>query len=239
MAGDERARADGKGWSAERRAAFLAALARSGNVRTAARAIGITHNAAYAKRRADAAFASCWKSAMRQSGKRLRAPGDAPPGLAIRRNCKGRMQIRTARDNEWCAERDDEFLSALSATGNVSASARAAGFQPHSAYARRGRFPAFGEQWEAALEEAAARLEWLVIKHATDALRPPRVDGDAAAAALPPPDPEIALNILKYRAAQKAGTLKRGGKQRREPSIEEVRDSIRAKLAAIRRHRGE
>ncbi|MEA3047105.1 MAG: hypothetical protein QOJ53_1437 [Sphingomonadales bacterium] len=56
------------------------------------------------------------------------------------------------------AAADAVFLGHLRMTGNASASARAAGFTPKSAWNRRERLPSFARAWDAALEEAERRL---------------------------------------------------------------------------------
>lgn len=71
------------------RRAFLRALARTGNVRLAAREAGVTHAAAYLARQRDAAFAARWARVV-GSGPRLRSGravggGDNEPRLRPRR----------------------------------------------------------------------------------------------------------------------------------------------------------
>jgi len=52
------------GWTAPRRVRFLDALARHGNVRVAAGAVGLAHQTAYRLRRRDATFAAGWDAAL-------------------------------------------------------------------------------------------------------------------------------------------------------------------------------
>ena len=52
------------GWSAARRVRFLDALARHGNVRVAAGAVGLAHQTAYRLRRRDPTFAAGWDAAL-------------------------------------------------------------------------------------------------------------------------------------------------------------------------------
>ena len=95
----------------------------------------------------------------------LPAPGQ---GLVIRRGVGGRLRVMAAAHWWWDDRADAVFLGHLRATGNVRASARAAGFTPKSAYNRRERLPSFARAWDAALVEAERRVEARAVAEALD-----------------------------------------------------------------------
>ena len=121
--------------------AFLAALARTGNVRLAARELGV-HRSTFTKRRAcSAAFAAEWDGALAaaqaclgrpQPRRRRTGPGPAPPHVV--RLADGRLQLRAGKARRIDNDARQAFLAALSATANVRLSARAAGFAHSSFY---------------------------------------------------------------------------------------------------------
>jgi hypothetical protein len=99
----------------------------------------------------------------------------------------------------WWAERHDAiFLGHLRVTGNVAASARAAGFTPKSAWNRRERMPSFARAWDEALQEADIRLEWRVIEEATNGT-PAMYPGAFEVEEPERWDPWLALTYLKWR----------------------------------------
>jgi hypothetical protein len=70
----------------------------------------------------------------------------------------------------WSAEKRSLFLAELAATSNVTKSAMAAGMSDAQVYAERRRTPAFREAWTDALSEGYARLEFMMLERANDAL---------------------------------------------------------------------
>jgi len=104
----------------------------------------------------------------------------------------------------WSARHDAIFLGHLAASGNVAASARAAGFTKKSAYNRRARLPAFARAWDKAIAEAEGRLELRLIHEAeqgTPAMeRGAWKDADPGAF-----DPWLALWLLKYWDRKRRG----------------------------------
>ena len=57
----------------------------------------------------------------------------------------------------WQARHDKAFFSHLAATGDVHASARAAGFSCAAAWERRQRLPGFAWAWDKGVDEAALK----------------------------------------------------------------------------------
>lgn len=150
-------------------AAFLAALAQTGNARLAARTLGV-HRAAYTKRRAkDPAFAAAWDAALAAAQARLakgqslvtvptstRTRGGEPVLVRLK---SGRLQLRLAPPGRMTRAGEAAFLRALSASANVRLSAAAAGFAHSTFYGRARRDRAFAREKRLALEMGYTRLE--------------------------------------------------------------------------------
>lgn len=128
-------------------ARFLAVLAETRVVTTAARAAGISPASAYYHKRRRPDFAAEWNAAQAP----IRPPGepdDAPhPGIA-----------------GWRAR----FLDALVETSNVSASALRAGIPLRTVYKARRNDPAFAARWRAALAEGYENLEMELLAYLRD-----------------------------------------------------------------------
>lgn len=204
-----------------RRATFFRVLAQTGNAQVAAEAAGVSHHCIYRLRRVEAGFAGRMEAARAEADARLAAsPGSAAArdgrskagakgpeataplpgpgeGLVVRRGIGGRLRAMAA-GGRWWSERDDAvFLGTLRATGNVAASARAAGFTAKSAYNRRERRPAFARAWDEALDEAELRLETRVLEEAlkgTPAMEPGAFEAEEPERF----DPWLALSCLKW-----------------------------------------
>ncbi|MEA3029180.1 MAG: hypothetical protein QOG13_505 [Sphingomonadales bacterium] len=91
---------------------------------------------------------------------------------------------------------------------NASASARAAGFTPKSAWNRRERLPSFARDWDAALEEAERRLNGRLTAEAL------KGSWGMEPGAFEAPEPETfdvdqALRLLTYWERQRAGRHRR------------------------------
>jgi hypothetical protein len=168
--------------------AFLAALRRTGNVRLAARELGV-HRAAYTKRRAkSAAFAAQWEAALADADRSLRnerpaySPGDgegnrrqdgggaplprtAPPPLRTRggephlvRTAAGRLQRRAAPPGRMTQAALRRVLDLVAETNNLRLAAAEAGVALPTLIARARRSPAFAEALRIAKAVARARI---------------------------------------------------------------------------------
>ena len=247
------------------RRAFLRALSRSGNVTDAARACGLDQSFPYQYRRRNPAFAKSWDRALATAREKLssRGGGDLPPDGAgpteapasagaragvgkcpklhanelIRSSRTGKCRIVRVAAGRWSAKVEAAFLAELTATANVSAAARAAGVTLQCVYMRRKLWPAFKAEWDAAVAEGFARIETLLVCAATTTLEPEPLPDRAWEG--PEMSVEQALKIwLTHRAGGPGARKQRlGGVARREPDIEEVRQEILRKVAAIKRLR--
>lgn len=146
--------------------------------------------------------------------------GGAPPspsgrgsfrddGLVIRRGVGGRLRLMGPGPHWWEPRHDEIFLVHLRGTGNVTASARAAGFTAKVAHDRRNRLPAFDAACEKALEEAGIRLESRLHEEAAKWLA---LDHDDAFAAEPPEELDVdrTLAMLTYWNRKGKGRGPRG-----------------------------
>lgn len=168
--------------------AFLRLLAEGGNARTAARGIGRAFSTMMHRRGAHPDFARGWDAAVAAADARFHATGgrqrpvgptgrgeDCAARMAERRtrggepivvmSRNGRLQVRGAHPNKLTAQAEQAFLLALSATANVTLSAKAAGASPAAFYRRRRRDPAFQREYELALAQGYERLEMELLSN--------------------------------------------------------------------------
>lgn len=192
--------------------AFLRHLRLSGNVRAAARAVGVGHSTLQHRRSRHPAFATRWDAALasaqaRLNGKGASRPEARSPGAdgayrtaggepVIIRLKTGKLQVRAAQPNKLTCQCAQAFLLALSATANIRLSAAAAGASEKSFYKLRDRDPGFAREWRRALAQGYEQLEAALLEsfdpesHADDAWthnEPP---------ALPPMTTAQALQLL-------------------------------------------
>lgn len=179
--------------------AFLRVLRRTGNVRLAARTVGVTHTTLQHRRKHHPAFAARWATAVAVAEARLNGIGpsgpkaastDGAPGchprtahrtrggetVVVRRN-DGKLQIRAAQPGKLTRACEQAFLAALSATANVRLSAAAAGASVAAFYRRRRKNPAFAREFRLALGHGYDTVECALMEsfrpdsHADDAWR--------------------------------------------------------------------
>lgn len=188
--------------------AFLAALARTGNARLAARELGV-HRSTFTKRRArDAAFAAEWDGALATAQSQLnqaqprRHRSTASPQII--RLANGSLQLRASATRRIDPAARQAFLAALSATANVRLSARAAGFAHSSFYRLRDHDPAFAREMRLALRMGYDRIELALI----DSFAPESCRDDAWRSNDPPPLPPMSVSqamqvlFLHYKEAR-------------------------------------
>lgn len=220
------------------RGPFLRELRRTGNARAAARKAGIDDTTAYAARRRDARFAGQWAAAAaagRAAAGKRPAPKRAPREgveLVLRRGRKGDQLVK-AGAGRWSARIERIVLTTLIQTGCLQRAADACGLSAEALYNRRRRYPEFAALWDAALREAEPRVPQMLTAAAIAGLDP-----GAAGLDVPKADIDQAIAICRMRGW---GMADRPGRAkppiRVEPSIEEVREEVERRLAALRRSR--
>lgn len=195
--------------------AFVKALAQGGNVREAAREIGVHYGTIQHRRRAHPVFAAEWDAALVVAQARLvkaggakrpsgthkgavsarakAAPGDhrtqGGEAVVVQRR-DGTLQLRRAQPGKLTRECEQAFLAALSATCNVRLSAAAAGAAEAAFYRRKRRNPGFAREWQLALEQGYEALEMALIA----GFEPDAALDDAWRHNEPPPVPMMTTN---------------------------------------------
>jgi len=164
-------------------AAFLKALRRTGNIRLAARELGLSPATLHGRRASHPAFAQVWDATIAMAHADFEAnggragpvapkpaPKDASPGddrghrtrggetVVVRRR-DGKLQVRAAQPDKLTRQCEQAFFAALSATANVRLSAAAAGASVAAFYRRRRNNPAFAREMRLALEMGYERIE--------------------------------------------------------------------------------
>ena len=214
---------------------FIEALAASGNVSFACEIAGIGKDRVYRHRRENAEFAAEWAAAKAAFEAKAEADDGIDldalerDGLAVRRGRGGCVQIVFAHPAAWTRRDEDLFFAYYAESGNVAASARAAGFSAKAAWDRARNVPDFARRLAEAKAEATERLDFYLIEEGTNLLR----GRDGAR-----PDPQLAMWLLKREDQKRSGTLKPGAvNQRQAASPEEIVDSLAKGLRAYRGRR--
>lgn len=167
-------------------------------------------------------------------GRKARRQGRARGGTAARVGKAGRPQIVAVGALRWSDAHEARFLDEIAAHCNVTRAARAVGFSTNAIYARRRNDPAFAERWQAALTQGYMQVEMGLIRRANEALNdvPPDPGNPVA-----PMTVKEALALLKMHQLGATGRGTARGRPARVRSLDEVRDSILTKLAAVARAR--
>jgi hypothetical protein len=123
-------------------------------------------------------------------------------GLVPRRGQGGRVRLVSPGQRWWEPRHDEIFLLGLRGSGNVEASARAAGFTAVTAYNQMRKRPDFAALCERAIAEARPRLEDLL---ALQSVRWSRAAYDEAFEGEPLDERDVdrALRTLTYWERQK------------------------------------
>ena len=223
----------------KRRAAFLKALAQSGNITVSAERSCVSRGWVLAQRKCDSEFDAACRAAILACVEALEAHGGRIPpkgwghldGMALVVRGTGssgggkRVQIARARAGQITAAVEDRFLAGLEDTCNVQAALAEAGVSKGAIYTHRKRWPAFERRWQAAIEEGYARLDFVLLECASNPMSTPeqKARGEAALRA---------AHMHKYQAA---GIGKKPGGWGRQPSIDEVANKILRKVEAMKR----
>lgn len=222
------ARLDNKRWGEAEDEAFLRALAELKHVGRSAAAIGWTAPTAYERRRRCPAFRERWAALAARPPLELGPTVVRPHRVGIGGKPARPMRLRACKP--WTPQIESDFLDMLASTCNVRLSAQSVGFHTHGIYRRRREHPDFERRWDAALAQGYARLEIELVRAAAESVEgvefQERMIGPVSAA--------DAIRLLQLHRAQVTGQGRRPGTQAALPSIDEVRENIRRRAAAIR-----
>jgi hypothetical protein len=219
-----------------RRAHFFRVLGETGHAQMAAAAAGVSLGCIYRLRRLEPGFTEKMAAAAAAADERLAkgqpddgdSTGTGQQAVVIRKGRGGRLRVVAAGPHWWTERHDALFLRHLRATGNVAASARAAGFTPKSAWNRRQRLPAFAWAMDEARDSADLALEFGLAGLALG-----RGGAEEAGGRL---DGEQAKAKLGFRAGRKLG--RHSPRRPPPPTIEAVTARIERLVRAVKAQRG-
>jgi hypothetical protein len=242
------------------RSRFLRALARTANAKLSAAIAGVHHTTAFQLRERDPMFAAAWLRAREWGRDRVKAegrpvfaggrprdaregeargapaPGEAldPRRWTLRRSRRDGAQRVRAGEGRMSDDDIANFLAYLDAGHGIGRSAALAGFSTTAFYNRRQNDPELAERWGSAKAGGIARNEALLIEAVPRALGPAEA-GEAED--LPAPSIAEAIRIVALFHAKERGGARRRRWETEAPPIEQVRDEVLKRLAAIRGHR--
>jgi len=234
-------------FSEARRAAFLRALAETGNQGIAAERAKVSRSWVQLHRATDPDFRQACLDAVAAAKVRLAKAAGRTPGwatgagwatqggeeLIVRGTRSGtgrRVQIGRARLKQWTPRVEARFLGRLAACCNVKAACAAVGLTPASAYAHRQRWPRFAKAWDAAVREGHMRVEAALVAAACAALDPEEVPVEET---IGPMNVDQAIHLLHMHKNRVHNIGKAPGRWRRPRTLDEVRESILKKLEAV------
>lgn len=157
-------------------------------------------------------------------------------GSHVRYGPTGRAQRIKTGGAQWSDEAEELFLDVLAASCNVQMAAEATGFASQTAYRMRRLRPDFAARWQQALEQGYIRLEMALIEAACDTIADVEFGTDRP---IPKMTVDQAMGVLRAHKNEVKGDGQRvPGNHARRRSLDEVRDSIRKKISAIKAARG-
>lgn len=231
--------------SPARRAAFLKALAETGNHTIAAAHARVSRSWVTLHKTNDPAFRAAWDAAVAQAVEAARAGGTSTPSakwtfvggeeMVVRAGNGRRAVVSRARLKQWTPRVEEAFLSTLAATCNVKLACAATGLSPASAYVRRHKWPGFAERWKAALETGYTRLEYALVENACNTLTGER--DFTPDAPMPPVAPDQAIQLLRLHRYAVRGVGKPLSMGIRPADPEAARAEIMRAVAAVKRGR--
>lgn len=238
--------------SQARRAAFLAALAETGNQTLAAERAGVTRGWVGHQRRslpefgievvdALARWAARLDADRRGRGKDrwLDAGVDEGVGgdqvgrtLTVQAGNRRFLQVARAKPNQWSPAVETRFLAVLANGCNVARACDAVGLTRACAYGHKKRWPDFAKRWDQAIEDGYDALSLAMVAAAGAML------GDTDKQ----PEPEMgmptvdqAIEALRLQQRRMRGESCRRGWRRRPRPLEEIRASILRQVAIVAR----
>ena len=158
-----------------------------------------------------------------------------PAGAILRSHGKDGPQLIRSDGHRWTEEAEQLFLDCLAASNNATWAAEQCGFSREAIYARARRDPSLAEKMAAARALSHGRIEEGLTREAEDFLagKPPDPDRPG-----PPMTIQDAINILKLNRPGRDSEGRRPAWPARRRTLDEVHESILAKLSALARKNG-
>lgn len=229
---------------ARRVRAFLACLTQTGNQTLAAERACVSRSWVCLRRSSDSVFDAACRAAIAEAGKRLNEdPSPAPQPrtdkwryfegveLVVRATNGRRTQIARARPGQWTGRTEERFLAALAGTCNVKAACADVGKWPSGAYNQRKRRPGFGAEWSEAVDEGYVKIETGLVPAARNFASRRKPQGDLRIREMTAAQALQLLNMHK-KEARGIGDAP-GRQQRRERTMEEVKERLMRALEAL------
>jgi hypothetical protein len=170
------------------------------------------------------------RAARRGGGAKDRRRRRGTPAGAVRKQHSA--AVRKASGKRWSKAAERAFLTHLSSTGNVQASARAADFSTNALYNRRKADPAFAAAWKSALADGYAVLEAELLRRAIEGIEKPVYRGDVAIGSVRNYPDAMAMRLLLAHRAETAAERTALAAQVRDDGAS--REQFRAMLKDIR-----
>ena len=224
-------------------AAFLKALAATGNQTVAAERAKVSRSWVTLRRGEDPAFKAAIAEAVAAAKARLDRAAGVRPDAAWRtqggeeltvRGTNGRWtQVARARPRQWTPRVEARFLGHLAANCNVKLACAEVGLSQQSAYAHRKRWPEFMRRWDEAIEDGYDRLATALAASAGAMLG----DGDMVPEVdMGPIGFEDAIRLLGLHQRRAIGLGRMPGRVARvRPMDDAMRASIMAKIEIVER----
>jgi len=166
----------------------------------------------------------------------MRKSVEVMPGVIIEHNRNGKLCLGKLRHNSWTVKQRAAFLDHLAATCNVSASAKATGVLPGTAYRMYRRDAEFARAWDAALATGYAALETMLVARAMGLIDIP--EGETAVPAVEAIDTELALRVLGHHKRAVKSNANTGATPLRQSTEDETNAAIVRKLRVLAKRRG-
>ena len=151
-----------------------------------------------------------------------------------------RVQIARARLKQWTPRVEDRFLAVVAATCNVRAACAEVGMTPASAYAHRGRWPAFARRWDEAIAAGTIAIEAALLEAGANLFSSEGATETGAAGDTPAitgMDAHGALHLLYMHKHYLPRPGRLPGRPRTRASEAETIAAIERGLAALARQR--
>lgn len=142
-------------------------------------------------------------------------------------------QKRKQSKRDWTKATEEEFLTALGETCNVTAAADAAGVSTSGAYKRRKKVAAFRAGWAEAIAAAYQRLELVMLDRALNGTEKIVVRKDGSEERMRDYPNQIALHLLKMHRE----TAIEAAAEPEPADVEEIRERLLKKLQRMKQRR--